>query len=110
MSKNVTGRKAARLHEAQSQSVEASPELNRKRRRSQRSTEEPPSKRMSSEEGQLEIMTAIHNLNKRFDEVANRRDLSQLEINIRSRYLVRVAPDCNRSYCEDSFSGYSGSV
>ena len=24
--------------------------------------------------------------------------------------LVRVAPDCNRSYCEDSFSGYSGSV
>ena len=23
---------------------------------------------------------------------------------------VRVAPDCNRSYCEDSFSGYSGSV
>ena len=25
-------------------------------------------------------------------------------------YLVRVAPDCNRSYCEDSFSGYSGSV
>ena len=22
----------------------------------------------------------------------------------------RVAPDCNRSYCEDSFSGYSGSV
>ena len=27
-----------------------------------------------------------------------------------SSYLVRVAPDCNRSYCEDSFSGYSGSV
>ena len=27
-----------------------------------------------------------------------------------SGYLVRVAPDCNRSYCEDSFSGYSGSV
>ena len=26
------------------------------------------------------------------------------------QYLVRVAPDCNRSYCEDSFSGYSGSV
>ena len=25
-------------------------------------------------------------------------------------YQVRVAPDCNRSYCEDSFSGYSGSV
>ena len=25
-------------------------------------------------------------------------------------YLVRVVPDCNRSYCEDSFSGYSGSV
>ena len=25
-------------------------------------------------------------------------------------HLVRVAPDCNRSYCEDSFSGYSGSV
>ena len=25
-------------------------------------------------------------------------------------YLVRVAPDCNRSYCEDSFSGYYGSV
>ena len=24
--------------------------------------------------------------------------------------LVRVAPDCNRSYCEDRFSGYSGSV
>ena len=24
--------------------------------------------------------------------------------------LVRVAPDCNRSYYEDSFSGYSGSV
>ena len=24
--------------------------------------------------------------------------------------LVRVAPDCNRNYCEDSFSGYSGSV
>ena len=24
--------------------------------------------------------------------------------------LVRVAPDCNCSYCEDSFSGYSGSV
>ena len=22
-------------------------------------------------------------------------------------HLVRVAPDCNRSYCEDSFSGYS---
>ena len=28
----------------------------------------------------------------------------------RQTYLVRVAPDCNRSYCEDSFSGYSGSV
>ena len=27
-----------------------------------------------------------------------------------SSNLVRVAPDCNRSYCEDSFSGYSGSV
>ena len=27
-----------------------------------------------------------------------------------SMHLVRVAPDCNRSYCEDSFSGYSGSV
>ena len=27
-----------------------------------------------------------------------------------SRHLVRVAPECNRSYCEDSFSGYSGSV
>ena len=25
-------------------------------------------------------------------------------------YLVRVAPDCNCSYSEDSFSGYSGSV
>ena len=25
-------------------------------------------------------------------------------------YLVGVAPDCNRSYCEDSFSGYAGSV
>ena len=25
-------------------------------------------------------------------------------------YLVRVAPDCNCSYCEDSFSGHSGSV
>ena len=25
-------------------------------------------------------------------------------------HLVRVVPDCNRSYCEDSFSGYSGSV
>ena len=22
----------------------------------------------------------------------------------------RVAPDCNHSYCEDSFSGYSGTV
>ena len=22
-----------------------------------------------------------------------------------TEYLVRVAPDCNRSYCEDSFSG-----
>ena len=22
-------------------------------------------------------------------------------------YLVRVVPDCNRSYCEDSFSGYT---
>ena len=29
---------------------------------------------------------------------------------IREYYLVRVATDCNRSYCEDSFSGYSGSV
>ena len=30
--------------------------------------------------------------------------------NNKLRNLVRVAPDCNRSYCEDSFSGYSGSV
>ena len=30
--------------------------------------------------------------------------------NKESADLVRVAPDCNRSYCEDSFSGYSGSV
>ena len=32
------------------------------------------------------------------------------ELDIDPDNLVRVAPDCNRSYCEDSFSGYSGSV
>ena len=37
----------------------------------------------------------------------NTCELNQIKL---SNHLVRVAPDCNRSYCEDSFSGYSGSV
>ena len=40
-----------------------------------------------------------------------RENREELKTNIREHvYLVRVAPDCNCSYCEDSFSGYSGSV
>ena len=41
-------------------------------------------------------------------------DLKPVELtsdsNMSVFHMVRVAPDCNRSYCEDSFSGYSGSV
>ena len=37
-------------------------------------------------------------------------DMSEINSITILKHLVRVAPDCNRSYCEDSFSGYSGSV
>ena len=43
-------------------------------------------------------------------DVQNAMVKNQRAINKALLDLVRVAPDCNRSYCEDSFSGYSGSV
>ena len=66
----------------------ASPELSRKRSRNVEDAEEsePACKRMtSSEEGQQSILRALAEINKRFDDVPNRGDLSQLEVNIRSR-------------------------
>ena len=42
-----------------------------------------------------------------FRKISEKASRKGLKIN---DHLVRVAPDCNRSYCEDSFSGYSGSV
>ena len=83
MSEEGTGRRSLRLRKEAPQ--EASPDLNRKRKRGEPLQEEPPSKKMAEEEGQCKILSAISSLNKRFDDVPNRRDLSQMEINIRSR-------------------------
>ena len=46
--------------------------------------------------------TSLTRVNKKFS--------SPLQRTKDTGNLVRVAPDCKRSYCEDSFSGYSGSV
>ena len=47
---------------------------------------------------------------KKFCETNMIEQVTGLPNKGQTTYLVRVAPDCNRSYCEDSFSGYSGSV
>ena len=105
MSTNGAGRRSSRLTSS-SEGAGASPEFKKKRRRSASSDSQTASKKQAmSDEGQKQIMAAIGELNRRFDDVPSRRDINQLESD-----LVRVAPDCNRSYCEDSFSGYSGSV
>ena len=54
-----------------------------------------------------EVKEACENIQRTTEHV--RRKVEGMVIHA-MMYLVRVAPDCNRSYCEDSFSGYSGSV
>ena len=60
-------------------------DLSRKRKRGEVLQGEPPSKEMAKEEGQQKILAAIACLSRRFDDVPNKKDLSQMEINIRSR-------------------------
>ena len=48
-------------------------------------------------------------IEKRFKEDTSKYETKEVS-NKKESNLVRVAPDCNRSYCEDSFSEYSGSV
>ena len=85
MSTDGTGRRSSRLT-SNSEGAGASPEFKRKRRRSASSDSQMASKKQTmSDEGQKQIMAAIGELNRRFDDVPSRRDINQLEINIRSR-------------------------
>ena len=77
MSANSAGRKSARLRAGQSRMrTGALPEL-RKRARNPSQDDTPEPKRMAGvdEDGQKEIMSTLNKLNKRFDEVPNRRDI-----------------------------------
>ena len=88
MSGNSAGSRSARLRAGQSQAkCGVSPELRKRARNPSEDDDTPEPKRMAGvdEDGQKEIMSALNKLNKRFDEVPNHRDISQLEVSIRTR-------------------------
>ena len=58
----------------------------------------------------LDLEELILNNGLRVENVGTMPTFETIRGNKLISNLVRVAPDCNRSYCEDSFSGYSGSV
>ena len=85
MSTSATGKGGTRAR-ASAAGSGASPELRQKRKHCPTPEDEPLGKRRTmSDEGQKQIMAAIQDLNKRFDDVPSRRDINQLEVNIRSR-------------------------
>ena len=63
----------------------------------------------ANECGNYQPVSLLSALSKILEKAVCKQLMSYLESDRSLCNLVRVAPDCNRSYCEDSFSGYSGS-